>query len=129
MSALKLNCALPYAARHGETFGTPELCTWPMGGGVCRFQTRRPDFARKLSQRSGARLVAWSVHNGYLRIFEERIEPWRARDLVTRFLTATNGALFDSKRSPARRKSLGSMSTAARSNRRGKAASVPGVVP
>ena len=87
-----------------DTFGTPELCTWPVGPGTCRFQTRRPDCARKLSQRSGTRLVAWSVAGGYLRVFEETIEPWRARDLVKRFLMATNGAFSDLKRPPARRK-------------------------
>jgi hypothetical protein len=88
-----------------DTFGPPELCTWPVGPGTCRFQTRRPDLARKLSQRSGARLVAWSVAGGYLRVFEERIEPWRARELVGRFLTATNGAFSHLKRPPAPRKS------------------------
>jgi hypothetical protein len=76
---------------------------WRVGPGTCRFQTRRPDFARKLSQRSGAGLVAWSVHGGYLRVFEERIEPWRARELVRRFVTATNGAFLDLKRPQSRR--------------------------
>jgi hypothetical protein len=75
-------------------FGPPELCTWRYAHGTCRFQTTDPEFARKLSQRSGARLVAWSINKGYLRIFEERIEPWRARELVTRYLTPTNGAFL-----------------------------------
>jgi hypothetical protein len=91
--------------RSRDAYGTVELCTWPVGGGVCRFQTRNPTLAKKLSQRRGARLVAWSVHGGYLRVFEERIEPWRARDLVRRFLRATNGAFFDPKRPATRRKS------------------------
>ena len=95
-----------------DTFGTPELCTWTVEPSTCRFQTRRPDFARKLSQRSGARLVAWSVHGGYLRIFEERIEPWRARELVKRFLTPTNGAFLDLKRPQSRRQSRGVSPTA-----------------
>jgi len=88
------------------TYGPPELCTWPVAPGTCRFQTTRPGFARKLSQRSGARLVAWSEQGGYLRVFEEAIEPWRARDLVRRFLTATNGAFLKPKRPLSRRKSL-----------------------
>jgi hypothetical protein len=99
---------------HTDTFGTPELRTWRVGGGVCRFQTRRPDLAKKLSQRRGARLVAWSVHGGYLRVFEEAIKPWRARDLVRRFLTATHGAFFDLKRPLSRRKRLGVSKTARR---------------
>jgi hypothetical protein len=78
-----------------ETFGPPELCTWRYGAGVCRFQTTSPQFARKLSQRRAATLVAWSVNKGYLRIFQEKIEPWRARHLVRRYLKATNGALLD----------------------------------
>jgi hypothetical protein len=90
-----------------DTFGTPELCTWRVGPRTCRFQTTRPDLARKLSQRSGARLVAWSVNGGYLRVFEETIEPWRAQRLVRRYVTATNGAFSDLKRLLARRKRLG----------------------
>ena len=90
-----------------DTFGTPELCTWRVGPRTCRFQTTRPDLARKLSQRSGARLVAWSVNGGYLRVFEETIERWRAQRLVTRYITATNGAFFDLKRLLSRRKRLG----------------------
>src|SRR6266853_252338 len=76
-------------------FGPPQLCTWRYAHGTCRFQTTDPEFARKLSQRSGARLVALSVNKGYLRIFEEQIEPWRARCLVTRYLAPTNGAFSD----------------------------------
>src|SRR6266446_4914730 len=93
----------------GDTFGTSELCTWPVGRGVCRFQTSSPEIAKKLSQRSGARLVAWSVHGGYLRIFEEQIEPWRARQLVKRYLTATNGA-FSSPVSPLSRSKTSAVS-------------------
>jgi hypothetical protein len=96
-----------------DTFGTPELCTWRVGGGVCRFQTRCPNLAKKLSQRRGASLVAWSVHGGYFRIFDEVIEPWRARRLVRRYATATNGAFFDAKRPTARRNPQGSTTIAA----------------
>ena len=78
-----------------KTYGPPELCTWCYGPSVCRFQTTSPQIARKLSQRRGASLVAWSAGNKYLRIFEEEIEPWRARLLVTRYLKPTNGVLLD----------------------------------
>ena len=78
-----------------ETFGPPELCTWRYGTGVCSFQTTSPQFARKLSQRGNARLVAWSVNKEYLRVFQEAIEPWRARRLVSRYLKATNRAFLD----------------------------------
>jgi hypothetical protein len=63
---------------------------WRVSPGVCRFQTTLPRFARKLSQRSGARLVAWSVGRGYLRVYEERIQPCRAHSLVRRYLAPTN---------------------------------------
>jgi hypothetical protein len=78
-------------------FGPPVLCTWRYAHGTCRFQTTDPEFARKLSQRSGARLVAWSVSGEYLRVFEEEICPWRARQLVTRFLMPTNGTFSAAK--------------------------------
>ncbi len=86
------------------TFGNEELCTWRVGPGLCRFQTRRPDFGGKLSDRSGTRLVAWSVSGGYLRVFEERINAWRARNLVRRYVKAANGAFSRVLASPARRK-------------------------
>ena len=70
------------------------LSWWRVWPGVCRFQTISPRFARKLSQRSGARLVAWSVWGGYLRVFEECIKPWRAKSLVKRYLAPTNGTFF-----------------------------------
>jgi hypothetical protein len=57
-----------------KTFGSQELCTWCCGPGISRFQTNSPRFARKLSQRSRARLVAWSVNKEYLRVFQEPME-------------------------------------------------------
>ena len=78
-----------------KTYGPSELGTWCCGPSICRFQTSSPEIARKLSQRRGASLVAWSLTNQYLRIFEEEIEPWRARHLVTRYLKPTNGVLLD----------------------------------
>jgi hypothetical protein len=78
-----------------KSYGPSELCTWRYGRGICRFQTNSPQIARKLSQRRSARLVAVSVTKQYLRIFEEEIEPWRARQLVTRYLRPTNGVLLD----------------------------------
>src|SRR5262249_15437588 len=79
-----------------QTFGTSQLCVWRDAPGICRFQTRNPAFARKLTQRSKARLVAWSVSGGYLRVFQESIKPWRGRNLVERYLAPTNGAFFPS---------------------------------
>jgi hypothetical protein len=81
------------------TFGTEELCTWPVGPGVSRFQTRSPEFARKFRDRAGAKLIGWSVVGDYLRIYDEEIEPWRARRLVIRFLKRPNGA-FSTQISP-----------------------------
>jgi hypothetical protein len=71
-----------------------DLMWWRYAPGICRFQTTRPDLARKLGQRRNARLVMWSFHGPYLRVFEERIEPWRASKLVNRYLRATNGAFL-----------------------------------
>jgi len=90
-TALKENDTRQY---HGAKGLQHPLCWWRMLPGICRFQTSSPQLARKLSQRSGARLVAWSVSGGYLRIFQEQIEPWRARNLVERYLAPTNGAFF-----------------------------------
>jgi hypothetical protein len=84
-----------------------DLMWWRYAPGICRFQTPRPDLARKLGQRRNARLVMWSVLGPYLRVFEEGIEPWRASKLVKRYLRATNGAFSRRISSPARRISPG----------------------
>jgi hypothetical protein len=86
-----------------DTFGTPQLARGALGPALAAF--KRPVLIlRKVSQRSRARLVAWSVNGGYLRVFEETIEPWRAQRLVRRYVTATNRAFFDLKRPLSRRK-------------------------
>lgn len=87
-----------------KSFGPRELCTWSCGHGVSCFQTESPAFARKLSQRSGTTLVGWSVNKGYLRVFRQKIEPWRARRLVSRYLKLTNGVFFPALRRRMRRK-------------------------
>lgn len=116
MSTRKRNGALLHAPIQQRNHNNSEadLVFWRYAPGVCRFQTSRPDIARKLSQRSGARLVAWSVNGGYLRVFQESIEAWRAQRLVTRYLKATNGVF--PRRIPAASASeqAGSITTAAR---------------
>jgi hypothetical protein len=103
-----------------RTFGPRQLCTWRYAPGECRFQTTEPRFARKLSQRSRARLVAWSVNKGYLRIFQEPIQPWRARRLVTRYLEATNGGFSESAGQSQPLKTPERVTGAARPKRRAK---------
>src|SRR2546430_6827607 len=97
-----------------HTYGPPELCTWRDGAGACRFQTTSPQFARKLSQRRGATLVAWSLNKEYLRVFQEAIEPWRARLLVTRYLMPTNGGFLSDTSPPKLRKRPSRVVTAGR---------------
>jgi hypothetical protein len=82
------------ASKVKATNSDADLMWWRYAPGICRFQTTRPDLARKLGQRRNARLVMWSFHGPYLRVFEERIEPWRASKLVNRYLRATNGAFL-----------------------------------
>jgi hypothetical protein len=90
-----------------QNFGTSQLCVWRDAPGVCRFQTRNPAFARKLSQRSKACLVAYSVSGGYLRVFQERIKPWRAKSLVKRYLAPANVTFFNDALPLQRRKQAG----------------------
>ena len=76
-----------------ETIGKRELSAWQVVPGVCWVQTRSPQFARKLSQRSDARLVARGVAGGYLRTFEFQHGMSWARRLYDRYTqkgTATN---------------------------------------
>jgi len=84
-------------AAKADTFGNQDLCAWQVAPGVFWFQTRRSDIAEKFRYRSSARPVAYSVSGGYLRIFEEPMEPKRARDIVRRFLTVPNKPFFGQK--------------------------------
>lgn len=75
-----------------ETVGTRELSAWLVAPGVTWVQTRSPQFARKLSQRSDSRLVAQGVAGGYLRIFEfRRGLAWAGR-LIARYQTKSETA-------------------------------------
>ena len=84
---------------HGEddpwnTFGTEDLCIWYNRGGGCMIQTRRPEFARKLFQRSDTRLAGEQVHGDYLRIFSISMQPWQVRRLVSRYLQKADQTQF-----------------------------------
>jgi hypothetical protein len=70
-----------------ETIGDRWLSAWQVASGMVWVQTRSPQFARKLSQRSDSRLVVRGVAGGYLRTFEfQRGLAW-ARRLVARYQT------------------------------------------
>ncbi len=75
-----------------RTFGIEDLCTWhdPAEPGICVIQARRPDFARKLAKRSDTDLFRKGRAGDYLRIFRAKMEPWKARQLVNRYLKAAN---------------------------------------
>jgi hypothetical protein len=91
-----------------DTFGTPELCAWLVGGGEYRFQTTSPEVARKFAQRKGARLVAWSLNGDYLRIYQERMGAGKARKLLKKYLDGDFSLGKASFKSPlSRRKSPG----------------------
>jgi len=88
------------------TFGTAELCAWPVGGGEYRLQTNSPAIARKLAKRSKAQLVAWGI-NCFLRIYQEPMTRRHAISLVNRYQVSPNSRFFDLKRPLSSRKSQG----------------------
>ena len=100
------------------TFGNEHLCVWRVAASICWFQTRRPHLARKLSQRSRAGLVAYSVHGGYLRVFQEKISPRSARKLVSRYLRIKDSTTLLIKATNAR--FLGQNATASASKAAGR---------
>jgi hypothetical protein len=86
--------------------GTRELCAWQPVPGVCWVQTRSPQFARKLSQRSDSRLVVQGVAGGYLRTFEFQHGLAWARRLIARYTrneTPTNARIIAPVCPPRRR--------------------------
>ena len=84
-----------------ETIGNRELSAWQVAPGVTWIQTRSPQFARKLSQRSDSRPVARGVAGGYLRIFEfQHGLAWAGR-LIARYQTKTETPTNAGKRLPA----------------------------
>ena len=70
-----------------ETIGNRELAAWQVASGETWVQTRSPQFARKLSQRSDSRLVVRGVQGGYLRTFEFQHGLAWARRLIARYQT------------------------------------------
>jgi hypothetical protein len=68
-----------------DTIGDYWLSAWRVSPNVSWVQTRSPQFARKLTQRSDSRLVMRGVAGGYLRTFEFRHGLAWARRLITRY--------------------------------------------
>lgn len=81
------------------TIGNRELSAWQVVPGVTWVQTRSPQFARKLSQRSDSRLVMRGVVGGYLRTFEFLHGLAWARRLIARYTTANETATNERKTS------------------------------
>ena len=75
----------PARVERGDVIGTRDLCAWTTAPGFCWLQTRRPDFARKLSRRSDAQLVAVGVAGGFTRTFCFRHSLAWARKLIARY--------------------------------------------
>jgi hypothetical protein len=73
------------------------LSAWQTAPGVAWVQTRSPQFARKLSQRSDSRLIVRGVAGGYLRTFEFHHGLAWARRLIARYIqneTPTNARII-----------------------------------
>jgi hypothetical protein len=70
------------------TLGKHELSAWQVAPGLTWVQTRSPQFARKLSQRSDSRQVVCGVAGGYLRTFEFHHGLAWARRLIARYAAA-----------------------------------------
>ena len=68
-----------------STVGQNQLCAWTVGPGVTWIQTRLPQVARKLAQRTDGRVVAYGVAGGYLKIFEFQQGLAWARQLIARY--------------------------------------------
>ena len=78
------------------TVGDRDLCAWQPVRGVVWVQTRNPNHARRMAKRSDAKLVAWGVAGGYLKIFEFRQSLAWAIRLLNRYTaaeTTVNAAL------------------------------------
>jgi hypothetical protein len=85
--------APPGRVERGDVIGTRDLCAWTTAPGFCWLQTRAPEYARKLSRRSDAQLVAVGVAGEYLRTFCFRHSLTWARALISRYtasVTRTN---------------------------------------
>jgi len=92
------------------SIGTNGLCAWQVAPGITWVQTRSPQFARKLTQRSDSRPVAKGVAGGYLRTFEFRHSLAWAQRLIARYTkteTATNASKITSLCPQSQRKSTG----------------------
>jgi hypothetical protein len=78
-----------------DVIGNRELCAWIDTPGICRIQTRSPQHARRLAQRTDTNLVAREYASGYLRVFIIRRPLAIVEQLISRYQskqTATNRA-------------------------------------
>ena len=80
-----------------DTIGDRWLSAWLVAPSICWIQTRSPQFARKLSQRSDSRLVARGVAGGYLRTFEFSHGLAWAERLIARY--TKNGMATNARKS------------------------------
>ena len=76
----------PLPAMNIITIGSRDLAGWQVAPGLVWLQTRDARIARKLSQRSDARLVVRGVAGGYLRTYELPRTLSFIRRLIARYL-------------------------------------------
>jgi len=82
--------------QHGEVIGDRILCAWKTAPGFCRVQTRSPKYARKLTRRADAELVAYSCTGEFLRVFRFKHSLAWARALISRY-TASETVTSEAK--------------------------------
>jgi hypothetical protein len=109
-----------------STYGPPELCAWQVEPSVFWIQTTEPRFSRKLEKRQDTRRVGITGINHFRRTFEVRGTWRKIRRIIDRYLVSAGDQLSPDFRAQSASKERGSITIAARSNRRSKAVFVTG---
>jgi len=79
------------------TYGPPELCVWKVGPATFWFQTRDPQYARRLDKRRDARRIGITGVNRYRRTYEMRGNWRKVKRIVDRYIMSAGDTFFGAK--------------------------------
>jgi hypothetical protein len=79
------------------SYGPPELCVWKVAPATFWFQTKDPQYARKLDKRKDTRRVAITGVNHYRRTYEMRGNWRKVKRIIDRYLMSAGDTFFCSE--------------------------------
>jgi len=79
------------------TYGPPELCVWKVAPTTFWFQTKDPQYVRKLDKRKDTRRVAITGVNHYRRTYEMRGNWRKVKGIIDRYIMSAGDTFSGTK--------------------------------